>query len=129
MAEAKPRNRILVIDDEEMIRKLFKRCLETKGYEVTCCKNGDKGIEAFREDPSDLVITDLSMPGKDGVTVIQEIKQIRPMVPVFAISGDTAGAYEHGLADASESGAVFVFTKPVELKEIETVIAELLSRA
>ena len=127
MTELATQNRILVIDDEAMIRKLFKRFLERAGFEITCCSNGEDGIKAFGDDPADLVITDLSMPGMDGVEVIQELRQLDSEVPIFAISGDPNGRHEESLAKAAELGAVSIMSKPVELKALRERIDAALS--
>jgi DNA-binding response OmpR family regulator len=119
--------RILVIDDEQMIQRLLKRFLEKRGFEVSCYSNGEEGVQSFRDNAVDLVITDLSMPGMDGVAVIEALRAIDAEVPIFVISGDPSGAHEQNLAQAAETGAIFVLAKPVQLKELASMIDAAVS--
>jgi DNA-binding response OmpR family regulator len=65
--------RILVIDDEHMIRELFLKMLESEGYETITASDGIEGMRIFRENPVDLIITDLIMPKKEGIETIMEL--------------------------------------------------------
>lgn len=118
---------ILVIDDEEQIRTLFRDFLEMSDYSVTCCATGEEGLEAFKKSQPDLVICDLVMPGEGGVAAITALKAIAPEIPVFAVSGRVAAARGNVLLEAVGSGADLVFAKPVELKELRLLIEEALS--
>jgi CheY-like chemotaxis protein len=115
--EKKPIKNILVIDDEEMIRDLFKEGLERFGYEVTVASNGNEGVKFFRENPADLIITDIFMPEKDGHTLIDEIMREFPEANIFAITRE--------LNIAEALGAKRVFAKPVKLSELLDAIKEL----
>jgi len=84
--------KILCIDDEPLVRELLKRALEKQHYQIHLSESGHKGIEAFREairqnEPFELVITDLGMPGMDGKQVAEQIKQARPGVPIIMLTG------------------------------------------
>ena len=68
--------KILIIDDEELILELLKKMLEEEGHQVNIAVNGEEGLEMFREDPADLVITDIVMPVKDGLKTILELREI-----------------------------------------------------
>ena len=67
--------RILVIDDDEPVRVSLRRALGMAGYEVVEATNGDEGVRLHREEPFDLVITDILMPEKDGLEVIRELRR------------------------------------------------------
>jgi two-component system, OmpR family, response regulator CpxR len=84
----KPKKTILCVDDNEQALSIRKVMLETRGYRVIACKDGEQGLEAFRRGGVDLVLTDLIMPGGvDGSRLIQEIKNISPQTPAVLISG------------------------------------------
>ena len=79
--------RILVIDDEEHVRDTLRAALESKGHTVTEACNGDEGMQLFAAERADLVITDILMPGKDGIQTIKELRQLHPDVKIVAMSG------------------------------------------
>lgn len=79
--------RILVIDDNASFREILKEMLERKNHQVITAADGDKGIQALKSNPVDLVITDIIMPVKNGVTTIQDIQKDFPAVKIIAMSG------------------------------------------
>lgn len=83
----KPKKTILCVDDNEQALSIRKIMLETRGYRVIACNNGESGLEAFRRGGVDLVLTDLIMPGVDGSRLIEEIKRLSPQTPTVLISG------------------------------------------
>ncbi|MCJ7540095.1 MAG: response regulator, partial [Desulfobacterales bacterium] len=115
----KPIKNILIVDDEEPIRKLYKRVFENFGYKVMVASDGNEGMALFRENPADLIITDIFMPEKDGHAFILEIMQEFPRTKVFAITGKiTMMGIETELDIAKTLGAIKIFTKPVSLSEL-----------
>ena len=130
---------ILIIDDEEDIRDALQMVLESAGHDVKVASNGKEAVELQRKTPADLIITDIIMPEKDGVTTIKEIRDEFPGIRVIAISGGggvqsaeyvpeaiTTTAY---LAAAKEAGADRVFTKPFERKDLIDAVDELFAKA
>lgn len=83
----KPKRTILCVDDNEQSLSIRKVLLETRGYRVIACNNGEEAIGFFRRGGVDLVITDLVMPGTDGIKLIEEIKAISPETPAVLLSG------------------------------------------
>ena len=115
--------RILIIDDEEMVRQTYRMTLELSGYEVTEASDGDEGIKKFREDPADLVVTDIKMEPKGGLDVIRELRADYPEIKVIAITG-----YDPTTLDtAMDLGASRVFTKPLKMAELLGTIEQLLA--
>ncbi|MFC1467178.1 response regulator [Verrucomicrobiota bacterium] len=115
--------RILVIDDEPEIRELLKDKLERSGYEVAIASNGSEGVKIFRKNPADLIVTDIIMPEKEGVEVIQEMQSEYPNVKIIAISGGGQHtSMQFCLKLAKSLGAVHTFTKPFRLADIVEVI-------
>ena len=78
---------VLVIDDEEGIRNLLDTLLSRKGYEVVLASNGQRGLELFRRKRPDVVVLDLKMPQMDGLTVLQQVRQLNPTQPVVILTG------------------------------------------
>lgn len=79
--------RILVIDDEKVIREGVERALAKRGYEITKAEDGNKGLELLKECDFDIVLTDLMMPGLDGFAVLDWIREYQPHVQVIVITG------------------------------------------
>ena len=79
--------RILVIDDDDRIRGMVLEMLSESGHEVGEASNGQEGLDQFRQTPTDLVITDILMPEKDGLEIIQILKKENPEVKIIAVSG------------------------------------------
>lgn len=118
--------RILVIDDEELTLQLLKSVLEGAGYEVVMARDGETGLQLFREDPTDLVITDMVMPKKDGLKTILELREIDECIPVVAISGGGVIAKERYLAVAGYLDNVKTIAKPFRKGEILETLEEML---
>ncbi len=113
---------ILIIDDEPEIRLLLRMVLESDGHTITEASDGFEGIKSFRESPVDVIITDLIMPGKEGLETISELKKEYPDIKIVAMSG---GRQNH-LETAKLLGATEVFKKPFENKELKLTIRRLL---
>ena len=121
----RPVRSILFVDDEEPVRQLFKEALERFGYQVRLATNGNEALTLLRKAPSDLVITDIFMPEKDGHTLILEVKQDFPDVHIFAITGKKFFDTQMELDIAKTLGAIQVFTKPCKLSRLLAAIKEL----
>ena len=121
--------RILVIDDDAQIQVMLRQVLERAGYEVVDAPDGKVGIELYREQKADLVITDLIMPEKEGIETIRELRGEFPDVKIIAISGGGVIGPENYLCLARGLGALRTFSKPVERKEIIETVQELLHSA
>jgi len=124
--EEQTTGRILLIDDESEIRKLFIKKLAGKGYEIIEACDGKEGLKLYHETRPDLVITDLVMPEKEGIETIIELKREFPNVKIIAISGggrNVPGAYLH---IAKNLGAERTFSKPIDWPELIKTVRELL---
>lgn len=118
---------ILIIDDDTQLSSMLKQLLERHGYDVLTASDGNQGIKMFHEKGADLIITDLIMPGKEGIETIAEISQDFPDVKIIAISGGGRLKPDNYLNLAETFGAMRSFTKPVDRKELLSAIEELLS--
>jgi two-component system chemotaxis response regulator CheY len=79
--------RILVIDDDEAVLDSVSQVLAMAGHDVEAASDGEKGLEAYRNNPHDVVIVDIFMPRKSGVEVIQELRSAYPEAKIIVISG------------------------------------------
>ena len=128
--------RILLIDDETGVRESVSRVLERAGFEVLAAENAELGLELLEENTIDVLVSDIIMPGMDGVKAIKTIRKSNPDMKIIAISGGgnfgpsayqptaiTTTAY---LQAATEAGADWVITKPFEKAELIDRIRELI---
>lgn len=118
--------RILIIDDESQIRSMLRLMLERVGYEVIEAADGMDGIRQYRDNPADLIITDLIMPNKDGIGMIIELKKEFPKVKIIAMSGGGVNRPEGYLDGAKKLGATRTLTKPIDRDEMIDAVAETL---
>ena len=118
--------RILIIDDEPQIRSMLRLMLERVGYEVTEAPDGIEGIRRYRENPADLIITDLIMPNKDGIGMIIDLKKEFPKVKIIAMSGGGVNRPEGYLDGAKKLGATRTLTKPIDRDEMLNAVKETL---
>jgi DNA-binding response OmpR family regulator len=118
---------ILVVDDEDAIRGLIKDFLGIGGYIIREACNGKDASQLLEQFVPDLLITDLLMPEKEGIELIQEVRRSHPKMPIIAISGaqtDKTGIY---LKMAGSLGADYVLAKPFALKDLLTTVKQALS--
>jgi len=118
--------RILIIDDEPQIRSMLRLMLERVGYEVAEAPDGIEGIRRYRENPADLIITDLIMPNKDGIGMIIDLKKEFPKVKIIAMSGGGVNRPEGYLDGAKKLGATRTLTKPIDRDEMLKAVKETL---
>jgi DNA-binding response OmpR family regulator len=116
---------ILVIDDEKPLRRLLHCCLEEAGYIVSEAPNGRSGVHAFRKTPTDLVITDIYMPERDGLEVIECLRRSRPTVKILVISGASGTMDYLKLARATGASAL---RKPFALQTLLGQVAFLIGK-
>jgi len=110
--------RILIIDDEQQIRSMLRLMLERDGYEVVEAPDGIEGIRAYRQNPADLIITDLIMPNQDGIGMIIELQKEFPDVKIIAMSGGGLNKPEGYLKGAKKLGAAYTLTKPIDREKM-----------
>jgi two-component system sensor histidine kinase/response regulator len=119
------RARILVIDDEKVIRDSCARILITEGNMVKGAEDGDIGMRLFNEFHPDLVLVDLKMPGKSGMEVLEEIESIDPNVVKIVITGY---ATVSSAVDAMKRGAYDFIPKPFTPEELLLIVARGLEK-
>lgn len=117
---------ILIIDDDNHVRGMLRQTLERAGYDVLDAPNGKEGMNLYRQDPADLVITDLIMPEKEGIETIIELRREFPDVKIIAMSGGGIIEPETYLRMAKGLGAVRTLTKPIERKDLLEAVREFI---
>ena len=110
--------RILVVDDEDAIRNLFKEFLEERGHEVTMANGAEEALEKIQEG-QEIILLDINMPGMSGLDVLKRIKEIAPSTEVIMI---TALAYNDIGLECWKRGAFEFLAKPIDLKHLEELI-------
>ncbi len=128
--------KILIIDDEEHVRAALKQVLERAGYEVEVAATGNDGLELMKGQGVDLVITDVIMPGIDGIAAARKIREKYRNTRIIVISGGGKTApdpYEPDaistrsyLASASSAGADRTLAKPFDREEILRAVRDVL---
>ena len=121
--------RILIIDDEPQIRSMLKLMLEREGYEVVEAPDGVEGIKVYRQNPADLIITDLIMPNKDGIGMIIDLKKEFPNVKIIAMSGGGLNKPDGYLKGAKKLGAACTLTKPIDREKMLEAVREILKES
>ena len=104
--------RILVIDDEELIRETIRMKLELSGHVVIEAANGVEGLRALDDGLFDLVVTDIIMPEQEGIETIRKIRHRDPQVAIIAISGGGRGRNYQFIDIAKKLGANDALSKP-----------------
>jgi signal transduction histidine kinase/ActR/RegA family two-component response regulator len=118
---------ILLVDDEDVVRRAMRRLLKQAGYKVVEAANGREAVSWFQSanPPPDLVILDVEMPELDGVGAFLELQQVDPAVKVAFLTGDTTDARAEAL---HELGDVDVMTKPLAAGELLTRVGRAIHR-
>jgi len=115
---------VLVIEDEESIRRLLSSILGMEGHDVRSSSNAEDGLAYFRERAADLVITDLGLPDQSGWEVARQVKEMSPGTPVILITGWGVSAE---VTEAKRRGVDYVLPKPFEFEDLSALISRALS--
>lgn len=117
--------RILVLDDEDHMREAVRLALERDGHEISEVADGATALSLFRDHPTDIVITDLVMPHKDGAEVIRDLRKLSDRVKIVALSGRGGICIRANLDRALMTGADRALMKPCDFDELRRTIREL----
>ena len=119
--------RILVIDDDESVRKAFLLALEDTGYQVDTAESGEKGLKMRKKNKYDLFFLDLHMPGLNGVETLRELRKIDKKVPIYVVTAFYKMYFEE-LIKAEKEGISFdVVRKPIGGDQIVQVAQGVLN--
>lgn len=117
---------VLIIDDEADIRDVLAFELEHEGFDAVTAESGERALEVMRERRFDLAITDLKMPGMDGIATLEGLKSIDPKIRVLIATG--YASQETRVACAARGAAGYI-QKPFDLEEIVTAVHRALEAA
>ncbi len=116
---------ILVAEDEEKMRRILEVNLQDE-YRVLLAKDGEEALHMIKENEVNLLLTDMRMPEKDGLSLLHEVKRLRPEIPVVLI---TAYGTIESAVNAMKEGAADYLLKPIKMEEVELVIQRALLQA
>jgi DNA-binding response OmpR family regulator len=115
--------KLLIVEDEEALGLLYKEELGREGYDVTMARSAEQGLEMLSEEEFDLIVTDIRMPGKDGVELIAQIMGMRKDIPIIINT-----AYQSYKEDFMTWAADAYIVKSSSLDELKAKIRQLLNR-
>ena len=118
------KKRILIIDDDEEMRSVIKDFIEEEGYEADCVEKGTYAFGKLLNEPFDLIITDIRMPGFSGLDILPNLRKLSPDVTIVVI---TAFGSEEVFCKALERGANAYLEKPIQLGKLSALIQEMFS--
>ncbi|EFL52800.1 response regulator receiver protein [Solidesulfovibrio fructosivorans JJ]] len=118
--------RILVVDDAAITRTMLRDILEKAGHTVAEAADGDAAVAAFRESPADMAFVDIFMPGKEGLATIKELLEMRPGLPIVAMSAGSTFTDTETLGWARSYGAKCALAKPLQAKTVLEAVAQAL---
>jgi CheY-like chemotaxis protein len=119
---------ILLVDDDDDFRTMLSEVLERAGHKIAQASDGQQAIDLYSKHATDLVITDLVMPGREGIELIVDLKRLQPDVKIIAISGVGRSALPHFLRMATFLGAQRAVAKPFTVREILDAVTEVLEK-
>jgi CheY-like chemotaxis protein len=123
---AERRCHVMLVDDEPEVLAVLAAGLRERGHSVVAAGGGLEALGALASDPMvELLVTDLSMPGIDGLKLIEEVRRLRPGLPAVLVTGFVAEA-EDVLEQAAEAGPMAVLRKPVTAETLSARISALL---
>jgi len=116
--------KILVVDDEEGAQELFNIILTDEGYDVFLASSGEEALTLLKDNPVNLVITDIKMPKMDGLQLLQEIRKIGCKTDVIMV---TAYGEVESYLKAMSLGAAEYINKPIRIKELKRIVHKVLT--
>ena len=119
-------NKILVVDDEQIILDLLKDLLQTQGYQIETATNGIEALELLNENSYDLFIIDFSMPYMDGMQLLAEIKKLHPLAVIIVLTGYSS---IEGAVNAINKGAYQYLSKPIKSTQLFYIVKKAMEHS
>lgn len=116
--------RILIIEDDKIHQRIIREILHAHGHEVTAAEDGKMGLRLQRDHDFDLIITDILMPGMEGIETVRELRRMHPSLKIIAISAFKKGYLEAAL----KFGAMEALEKPFEPDQLASCVENCLQR-
>ena len=117
--------KLLIVDDEPKIRSMLAGCLEQDGLTILTAGSGDEALKLIEQDPPNLVIADVKMPGLDGLELLQQIRARNLSIGTFLLTGYDDDAIEQ---QAKDLGALGIIHKPPMFAEVRRLIHDALAK-
>ena len=117
--------KILIAEDEPALAQIVKESLESRNFRVLLCKDGKEALETYHSEQPDLLVLDVMMPGKDGLSLAREIRQLDLHLPIIFLTAKTQTA---DVLEGFHSGGNDYLKKPFSLEELIVRIQNLLNR-
>ncbi len=114
---------ILVVEDDQFVRSLLRAVLERQGYSVIEAENGAEGLQAYQAKPTDVVITDIQMPGMDGLEMSLKLRRAFPTARILAMSGGKRAL------NMAKTLVQYTLEKPLCMEELLHTVQQLVSAA
>jgi CheY-like chemotaxis protein len=121
-----PTERILIVEDDDSIRRAMVTVLGRAGYRVREASSGQEATRMWKEEECDLVLTDIHMPDKDGIEMMRELRELKPELPIIAVSGSGERTCRALLSGANINGAIRTLDKPFKIAELLDCVGQLL---
>jgi DNA-binding NtrC family response regulator len=121
--------KILVIDDDDLVRRTINFALSAAGHEVVEAANGVEGVESFKTNKVDLTICDIIMPEKEGLDTIMTLRRLDPTAKIIAVSGGGRVGNLDFLPHATKLGAIEAVAKPFAPRQLVQVVQRCLDGA
>ena len=118
--------KVLVIDDDPGFRRMIRMVLTRMHHDVVEAQDGNEGLDLFKAERPDLVISDIVMPNKEGIQTILEIRALEPDVRIIAMSGGGVSLGIGYLGAALKLGANLILSKPFRPAELTAMVEQLL---
>lgn len=118
-----PKNKILIVDDEAIVRESIRDWLKDSGYDVGTAENGEEALSMIQKQDFDVIVVDIRLQGESGITVLEKIKAKKPNIKSIII---TAYPSEETISQAKELGAIDYLVKPLVPEDLEKLIHDTL---
>lgn len=121
-------SKILIVDDDQQLRDMLRQFLDWEGFDVIESSDGEKALRILHEYKVDIMITDIIMPEKDGISLVRDLRKQYPDLKIIAISGGSRHIDpQNPLKIVEKMGVDRTFTKPFQLSELLDAVKELTS--
>lgn len=118
---------VLIVDDESLMRELVSEMLKGKAKSIIPAQSGVEALEIFKQIPKiDIIITDMNMPGMNGLQLLEKIRQMDPIIPVVVMTGYSE---IFGIEESLKSGVEEYIKKPFKREELEIIVDRAIWRA
>ncbi|NBI31071.1 MULTISPECIES: response regulator [Chengkuizengella] len=117
------KGKLLIVDDQHGIRVLLEEVFKMDGFYTLTAANGQQALDHVNNDPPDLVLLDMKIPGMDGLEILKHIKEINTSIKVIMM---TAYGELNMIKEAKEAGAMRHFSKPFDIDEIRAVVNDAI---